>query len=132
VPTANTSVVYSDFLTNLDVHPVKEDLVRVVNEASVKRAIRTLLMLNKTERYFRSKVGSGVKQYLFEPMTPHTAVGLQSEITQVLNNYEPRITLVNVQVTPKYDQNAYAVQLVYYVINNPTPVSFNVTLERIQ
>lgn len=125
-------VIYSDFLTDFDVHPVKQDLVRVVNEASVKRAIRNLLFINKTERFFRPDVGSSIRQYLFEPMTPFTAISLKNEIDQTLRNYESRINLLSVQVIPAYEQNSYLVRLVFYIINKPDPITYNVSLERIR
>lgn len=125
-------VIYSDFLTDFDTHPVKQDLVRVVNEAAVKRSIRNLLHINKTERFFRPEVGSSIRQYLFEPMTPFTAQSLKSEIEQTLRNYEPRMNLLSTQVIPAYEQNAYLVRLVFYIINKPDPITYNVSLERIR
>lgn len=130
--TITKEVIYSDFLTDLDPHPVKQDLVRVVNEASVKRAIRNLLFINKTERFFRPEVGSSIRKYLFEPMSPFTATSLKSEIDQTLRNYEPRINLLSVQVIPAYEQNSYLVRLVFYIINKPDPINYNVSLERIR
>ena len=123
-------VIYSDFLIDLDPHPTKKDLVRVINVAAVKRSIRNLLLLNKGERFFRPNVGSGIRSYLFEPMTPFTAVGLRQEIEQTIRNHEPRVELVKVTVQPLYEQNAYNVSLVFYVINTPDPISYNVSLER--
>jgi len=128
----NRNDLYSDMLTNFDIHPVKRDLVRVVNEAAVKRSIRNLLFLNKTERYFRSNVGSGIRNYLFEPMTPHTAIGLRQEVEQTLNNFEPRINLIEVTVTPDYDNNSYAIGLLFYVINKTNPVQYSISLERLR
>ena len=125
-------VRYSDFLIGFDIHPVKGDLVRVLNEASVKRAIKNLLLTNKGERFFRPDVGSGIRALLFEPMTPFTATGLRQEIEETLRNYEPRITIDKIIVEPVYDQNAYNVKLVFYIINKPDPVSYNVALERIR
>jgi len=91
-----------------------------------------LLFINKTERFFRPNVGSSIKQYLFEPMTPFTAVGLRNEIEQTLRNHEPRIDIINIQVIPSYEQNSYLVRLMFYIINKPDPIAYNVSLERIR
>jgi phage baseplate assembly protein W len=125
-------VLYSDFTIGFDIHPTKKDLVRVLNEGAVKRAIRNLLLTNRGERFFRPQVGSRIRSYLFEPMTPFTAVGLRQEIEETINNYEPRVQLINVAVDPLYDQNAYNVKLTFYILNKPDPVSYNVALERIR
>lgn len=123
-------IVYSDFLANLDIHPTKRDIVRVVNEAAVKRSIRNLLLLNKEERFFRPNVGSGIRAYLFEPMTSFTATGLEQEIKQTLRNFEPRVSIIKVSVVPLYDQNSYSIRLAFYIINRPDPITYNVSLER--
>ncbi len=126
------NIFYSDFLVGFDVHPTKADLVRATNEAAVKRSVRNLLMLNKEERFFKPQVGSGIRAFLFEPMTPFTAIGLRNEIKEVLTNYEKRISIVDVTVDPLYDQNSYNVRLVFYMINKPEPISYSVSLERVR
>lgn len=128
----NKEVVYSDFTNNFDAHPVKKDLVRVLNEASAKRAIRNLLLIDKEERFFKPDVGSNIRASLFEPLTPFTAETLRSEVEEVIRNFEPRVQLVDVSVKPVYDMNAYSVTIVFYILNKADPVNYNVTLERIR
>lgn len=123
-------VIYSDFLMDFDIHPVKQDLVRAVNEAAVKRSMRNLLLTRKGERFFDYEKGSDIERQLFENMTPQTTDALKASIENVLNNYEPRAKVVEVKVVPLYDQNAYAIKIMFYIINRPDPIIFNVTLER--
>lgn len=126
----NTEIIYSDILMDFDIHPVKHDLVRAINEAAVKRSIRNLLLTRRGERPFNYALGSGIHQFLFENMTPQTSVALQSAIENTINNHEPRVRLIGVTVTPVYEQNLYNVQITFYIINRPDPVTFNVSLER--
>lgn len=130
--TRQTDVIYSDLMMDFDMHPVKKDLVRSVNEASVKRSIRNLIMTSKGERLFNGQLGSNVRQYLFEPMTPHVQFDLQRAIEQTINNYEPRARLINVVVTPDYANNAYNVKVLFYIINRTDPITLAITLERLR
>lgn len=128
----NTDIVYSDVTDDFSVHPIKQDLVRVVNELDVKQSIRRLILTRRTERFFNPLLGCGLESYLFEPLTPITAISIQSEIIQIINNFEPRARLMSVIVTPLYDQNSFLVQVTFYIINNSQPVSLTVTLERVR
>ncbi len=127
-----TNVIYSDLLQDFDIHPVKKDVIRVVNETAVKRAIRNLILTNKGERFFKPDIGSSIKQYLFEPMSPLVQLDIKNAIEQVINNYEPRAKLINVIVVPDYTLQGYDVTIIFYIINRTDPITLNLTLERIR
>ena len=129
---AKTQETYSDILPDFDIHPVKKDLVRLVDEAAVKRSLRNLMATQKTSRFFNVNLGAGIKQYLFEPMSDVTAEALRSEVETTINNYEPRVQLTKVAVEPDYDHNCYDVQIYFYLLNRPDPFSLSVTLDRIR
>ena len=64
-PQTNTEEFYSDFQTNFTIHPIKKDLTRLVNEDSVKRSIKNILLTNYYERRFRPRFGANIRKYLF-------------------------------------------------------------------
>jgi len=63
-------IIYSDILSNFNIHPIKKDLVRLTNEEAVKKSIINLIFTNKGERPFQPFIGSSIRQYLFELMSP--------------------------------------------------------------
>lgn len=131
-PTIQTDVIYSDIMMDFDVHPVKKDVVRAVNEAAVKKSIRNLILTGKRERLFQPEIGSNVKQYLFELMSPHTADDIRAAIEQTIKNYEPRAKLIGVRVSPDYNNGSYAVLIAFYVTTITEPTSMNIRLEMIR
>jgi phage baseplate assembly protein W len=131
-PHAAQSSYYSDFFTNFTAHPDLGDLVIKKNEDAVKQAIRNLLMTNKYERPFQPSFGGNIRNYLFEPMSAVTQSGLQEEITSVITNYEPRVRLISVVVTPYVEQNAYAITITFYILNITTPVTLQTILYRVR
>lgn len=126
------TIVYSDILNNFERHPINKDLVRVVNEASVKQALRNIVLTNKGEIPYQPRRGSNVKRYLFENMTPQTQQDIKDDIMQSINNEEPRVQLIDVKVIPNYAEQHYSVIILYTLRNETTTRTVNITLERIQ
>ena len=106
------------------------DISKVTDIQAVKRSIRNLVLLNHYEKPFHPEIGSGVRDMLFELMTPVTAVILTRKIEDVINNFEPRARLVAVRAFPNLDRNAYDVSVEFYVLNTPTElVDLTILLE---
>ena len=72
------------------------DISKVTDVQAVKRSIRNLVLLNHYEKPFHPEIGSGVRDMLFELMTPVTAVILTRKIEDVINNFEPRARVIAV------------------------------------
>ena len=109
------------------------DISKVTDVQAVKRSIRNLVLLNHYEKPFHPEIGSGVRDMLFELMTPVTAVILTRKIEDVINNFEPRARLVAVRAFPNLDRNAYDVSGEFYVLNTPTElVDLTILLERLR
>ena len=97
-----------------------KDINKVVSVQAVKRSIRNLVLLNHYEKPFHPEIGSGVRDMLFELMTPITAFILAKKIEDVIENFEPRAKLVGVRALPNLDRNEYEVTVEIYVVNTPT------------
>ena len=124
--------LYSDFLNNLNPHPVSGAVMRVVNENAVTRSIKNLILTNRAERLYQPSIGSNVRKMLFEPMSDSTATSLSSLIRETIDTHEPRAKVINVTVTPNLEKNMYGVDIVYMIINRQEPVSVNITLTRVR
>ena len=109
------------------------DVSEVTDIQAVKRSIRNLVLLNTYEKPFHPEIASGVRDMLFELMTPVTAQILARKVEDVINNYEPRARLVGVSAIPDLDRNAYEVSIEFYVVNQPTElVDLSIMLERVR
>ena len=109
------------------------DINKVTDVQAVKRSVRNLVLLNHYERPFHPEIGSGVREMLFELMTPVTAIVLTRKIEDVIKNFEPRARLVGVSAFPDLDRNAYEVSIEFYVVNTPTElVDMSLMLERLR
>lgn len=124
--------IYSDFLTNLNSHPVSKDVLRFVNETAVTRSIKNLLLTDKGERLYQPNIGSDIKKMMFEPMIESTAEILSQYIQETIELYEPRAKILDINVDPDYNNNLYAVTLTYMIINKEDPVTINISLNRVR
>ena len=109
------------------------DIQDLTNVKAVKRSIRNLILTNHFEKPFHPEIGSGVRDMLFENMTPVTSHILARKIEDVILNFEPRARLVGVRAEPILDRNTYEVTIEFYIVNQPTElVDLSVMLERLR
>lgn len=109
------------------------DIQNITDIKAVKRSVRNLVLLNHYEKPFHPEIASGVRDMLFELMTPVTAQILARKVEDVINNYEPRARLVSVSAIPNLDRNEYEVSIEFYVVNQPTElVDLSIMLERLR
>lgn len=130
---AEVSVVtdrFSDFGSNMDIHPGTGDISRLKNENAVIQSVRNLLLTDYYERPFAPMVGCRLRQMLFEDVSPQSTVLIQTSIQNTLKNYEPRINLLETIVEPNYDDNGYNIRLRFTLINSTTPVEIGFFLDR--
>ena len=123
--------------TDLDLFFAKKatskDISKVTDIQAVKRSIRNLVLTNHYEKPFHPEIGSGVRDMLFEPMTPLTAHILTRKIEDVIENFEPRARLMSVRAQPNLDRNEYECTIEFFVVNAPTElVDLTVFLERLR
>lgn len=124
--------IYSDFLTDLNVHPVSGDVVRFVNEQAVIRSIKNLLLTNHGERLYQPSIGSNIRRLLFEPMGDATGVQIANLARETIDQFEPRAKILEVQAIPVYERNLYVINVTILVINKQEPTNFNITLTRVR
>ena len=124
---------YKDLDLFFGTKQASNDINKVTDIQAVKRSIRNLVLLNHYEKPFHPEIGSGVRDILFEPMTPLTSHSLMVEIEDVIENFEPRAKLVGVRALPNLDRNEYEVTVEFYVVNAPTElVDLTIFLERLR
>jgi len=106
------------------------DISKITDVEAVKRSVRNLILTNFYEKPFHPEIGSGVRDMLFENMSPITSVVLAKKIEDVVENFEPRARLVGVRALPNLDRNEYEVTIEFFVVNAPTElVDMTVFLE---
>lgn len=127
---ARSTRVFSDLDFNFTAHPVTGDVARRYDENAVKTAVKNLVLTANYERPFHSEIGSPVRALLFEPPSPLLNVSLRRAIIDLINNFEPRAEIIDVEVFDDIDNNSVAVTITFKLVNTSTPIVLDVVLER--
>ena len=111
---------------------VTNDVNKLTDVEAVKRSVRNLVLTNHYERPFHPELGCGIRQLLFENLTPMVAIQLERKVQEVLENFEPRAQINNILARPDLDRNAYELTINFYVIGATEPVTISTFLERLR
>ena len=131
--TARATRQYTDLDLFFGKKGSNSDIQKVTDVQAVKRSIRNLVQLNTYEKPFHPEIAGGVREMLFENMSPVVSAMIARKIEDVIENFEPRARLVSVRSLPDLDRNAYEVQVAFYVVNTPTElVDLTIMLERLR
>jgi phage baseplate assembly protein W len=131
-PLDKTQVYFSDFLNDLDSHPINYSIARVTNEGAVRQSIRNLIMTGFGERFFQPTIGSDVQQSLFEPNDIITAENITFFIKSTIKQNEPRALLMDVIVTPDPNNYIFQVSILFSVVNSTAIHSLDIILKRVR
>jgi len=127
---ANLQRRYTDLDLNFMPHPVKKDVNKVVDEMAVINSVKNLILTNHYERLFHPEIGSNVQKLLFDNMDSITSATLEREITDVIRNFEPRISVDYINISPDFDDNTYQISMQFRILNKTEPVSIKFFLNR--
>ncbi len=86
---------------------------------AVKNNIRNLLLTNRGERVFQPNLGLGLRQFLFEQITPDTIIAIQNDIRDTLSLWLPFVVIENIIVNQKDDFNRIDIKLEFRITQVP-------------
>lgn len=109
---------YKDFDLDFGRNPITNDLNKRLNANAIKQSIRCLVLTHFYEVPFHPEVGSQIYHALFENFTPMTRLTAERAISDVINNFEPRVKLNSVTIEENQTSNALTVVVKYTIINS--------------
>lgn len=127
-------IIYRDINLNFIPNPTTGDIGSFTDEESINRSIKNLVLTNVFERFFDHQKAGGVKELLFEPSTLMTKSILERRITDVIENFEPRAELLDVDVElseTRRDGVSLKVVIKYYSNVSTEPAEFKFIVERV-
>lgn len=121
---------YSDFDFTFRANPITGDLVMKYDVQAILQSCRNLLLTSTEEIVMDMEIGGGIARMLFELNTPTFKLQLREKILHVLEKYEPRIEIVDLDVNTTTNQHAVIITLSFYVLNQPDPITVELPLRR--
>ena len=123
MPTQRVSKSFKDISMSFKFSPLSGDLITLKNENAIARAVRNIVLTTPGEKFFDPDFGSSVSEILFENVDDITAISIKDEIKNCLQNYEPRVEIIDVKVDPNFDENQFDVIITYRIIGIDIPPS---------
>ena len=121
---------FKDISLSFQKNPITNDIIVLKNETAIARSIRNLVFTQVGEKFFQPEVGSRIGGSLFELLDYGSASAIQLEIKNTINNYEPRVQVKTIEVTPEYDNNGYNVLISYLILGDAqTPLRLEFILK---
>ena len=116
MPLERVSKGFKDLSMTFQVNPINYDLIALKNETAIARSVRNLVLTYPGERFFNENLGSKVSGSLFENIDEISASVIKDEIDNTIRNYEPRVNLIEVIVSPNYDSLEFNVTINYRIV----------------
>ena len=123
---------YKDLDFTFKQNPNTNDVGIKKDNASIIQSVLNILRTNHGERQYNWNFGANLRSYLFENMTRITAASMSTSINTALENWEPRIAVLNTNIQAKADENEVYITVTGRVISSNEIVDISTTIERLR
>jgi len=123
---------YTDINLMFSPHPYSKDILTRKNVDAVKTSIQNLILTKNYERPFHPEIGSQVTALMFENLMPSTIVAIEQSIRNTIEKFEPRATIIDVQIVDNSDYNALDIEVSFLINNVALPVTVTTTISRVR
>jgi phage baseplate assembly protein W len=91
------------------------------DDDKIAQSIWIILDTDPGERVMRPTFGCGLRRYLMQPNTSAVRALIRHDVEKSLTNFEPRIQLTDLQVTPGVDPALVLIRIAYMNVRNNLP-----------
>ena len=121
MPLERVSQGFKDVSMTFQKHPLTSDIIALKNENAIARSIRNIVFTIPGEKFFDESFGSNINRSLFDNIDELSALIIKDQITESIENFEPRVDTVKVVTSPDFDNNSFDVVLTYEIIGADIP-----------
>ena len=121
MPLERVSQGFKDLSMTFQANPLNDDLIALKNANAIARSLRNIVFTLPGEKFFNPNFGSRITESLFENIDEISASIIIDEIRESIDNYEPRVELIDVKAFPNYENNGFNVNIVYEIIGIEIP-----------
>ena len=104
----------------------------VISSRRLKQAVKTLIQTNFGEKPFNYFFGANIRALLFESVTPDVIDDIDTNIRLAIQNFEPRVRLLDVRVLDEIDKNSINVSIKFKIVNTDEVVVLETAFSRLR
>ena len=123
---------FTDFNLLFTSHPVTADVTVKNDEEAVKQSLRNLISTRNYERPFHPEIGCQIHGLLFENFNPVTVQVMKKTIIDTIDKFEPRVTVLEVKISEKADNNDIVCDIIFRLNNSDRPITLTTLLTRVR
>jgi len=95
--------------------------------------LRNLILTDSGEKFFEPLYGGNIRALLFENLDRVTEITIKENIKDTVRQFEPRVTVVDVDVNSnRIDNNAITISIIFRINESPILSELEFTVERIR
>jgi len=121
MPLERVNKEFKDISMSFETNPLNDDLIALKNSTAIARSLRNIVFTRPGEKFFDPDFGSRITESLFENMDEVSALAIRDEIEFSITNFEPRVNLIEVRVTPNFTNNEMNATIVYQIVGIDIP-----------
>jgi phage baseplate assembly protein W len=121
MPLERVSQGFKDISMTFQSNPLNSDLITLKNESAIARSIRNIVFTVPGEKFFNENFGSNISRSLFENIDEITSSIIVDEIRQSIQNFEPRVNLIDLQAFPDFNNNSFDIKIIYEIVGADVP-----------
>jgi len=121
VPLERVSQGFKDISMTFQSNPLTSDIIALKNENAIARSIRNIVFTIPGEKFFDESFGSNINKSLFDNIDELSAIIIKDQITESIENFEPRVQLIRVNTFPDFDNNSFDVTVIYEITGADIP-----------
>ncbi len=121
MPLERVSQGFKDISLSFQANPLNNDLIGLKNENAIARSVKNIVFTVPGEKFFNENFGSEITASLFENINEVSAAEIEDQIRESIENFEPRVNLINVEAIPNFDNNQFDAVVTYEIIGMDIP-----------
>lgn len=122
---------YSDIDLTFSLRP-NGDIYKKTDAASVKQAVKNLLLTNHYEKPFNMLFGGNLTALLFELVDEDSGFEIEQAVRQAIERNESRAKVVSVDTNLNPDRNSLGLTVTFRILNTGEIVSVNTVIARLR
>lgn len=123
---------FSDLNLLFSTNPVTADVTKKLDEEAIKASVRNLVQTKNFERPFHPEIGCQLYSLLFENMTPQVYHLIKQTVFDVIEKFEPRVAVIDVEPQDLADQNTFNIDITFRIINTDQPIKVTASIQRVR
>lgn len=122
--------VYRDINLDFEKHPLTGDIIAATDVEAIKKSLRNLVQTDLYDCPFNPDKGTSIRGSLFENFSPFTADFIRAKIAEMVDRYEPRVELQQINIYQREEQHALEVSIYFKIIELNRQEEITVFVER--